>query len=200
MRFDRTKFFGGYRDAFGALQQGQVDGLNALLAAFESQAVIEDVRQVAYCFATTKHETADTFQPIEEYGHGKNHTYGVPTGPWHQVYDGRGDVQLTWERNYQHATDRLHALGALDTSLSLDSDPTLAMCPDVAACVLIYGMSEGWFTGRKLSDFISDSACNYMGARRIINGLDCAEKIASYATQFESVLRAALVEEGDAQS
>ncbi|HZT60989.1 MAG TPA: hypothetical protein VFA21_20460 [Pyrinomonadaceae bacterium] len=199
MQFDRGKFFSSYRDAFGPLRQEQVDGLNALLAAFETQAIISDVRHIAYCLATTKHETADTFQPIEEYGKGRNHAYGVPTGQWHQVYDGRGDVQLTWERNYQHATDRLHQLGLLDPALSLDQDPTLVLRSDLAANILIIGMAEGWFTGRKLSDFIQDSACNYVGARRIINGLDRAELIAGYATQFEAVLRSSLVEEADAQ-
>lgn len=195
MKFDPARFYPSYRDAFGPLSQSLVDGLNSLLSAFEAQSLVADIRQIAYCFGTTKHETADTFQPIEEYGKGKGRPYGVPTGPYRQTYYGRGFVQLTWQRNYSSATDRLHQLGLLDPSVSLESAPELAMRPDIAANILIVGMSEGWFTGKKLSDYINDHSCDFFNARRIINGIDQAQRIAGYAQAFTLILSDSQVEE-----
>lgn len=50
-------------------------------------------------------------------------------------------------------------------------------------------MKEGWFTGRKLSDYISGNKKDYVNARRIINGMDKAQKIANEAVIFERALR-----------
>jgi hypothetical protein len=53
-------------------------------------------------------------------------------------------------------------------------------------------MREGWFTGKKLSDFIQDGKPpDYVNARKIINSLDEAQTVAGYASAFELVLRAA---------
>jgi hypothetical protein len=56
-----------------------------------------------------------------------------------------------------------------------------------------YGMRNGAFTGRKLSQFIGPTECDYKNARKIINGLDQADRIAGYATALEQILTAALV-------
>ena len=37
--------------------------------------------------------------------------------------------------------------------------------------------------------YINDKECNYISARRIINSLDKAELIASYAIKFEKILK-----------
>lgn len=127
-------------------------------------------------------------RPIEERGKGRRHPYGLPTGPWHQVYDGRGDVQLTWEANYAKATRELKALGVLAEDQDLERTPELAMNPDIAAAILVAGMSQGWFTGRKLSDYFTKNTDNPVGARRIINGSDRAELIAGYYHKFKEAL------------
>ena len=44
------------------------------------------------------------------------------------------------------------------------------MEPDIAAEILVVGSRDGWFTGKKLSDYITLKASNYRGARRVING------------------------------
>jgi hypothetical protein len=53
-----------------------------------------------------------------------------------------------------------------------------------------YGMRNGSFTGKKLSDYISGTTADYVNARRIINGTDRAELIAGYATRLEPMLNA----------
>ena len=192
MRFDRTKFFDAYTSAFGALKQSQKDGLDALLAAAERDGEITDIRWLAYMFATVKHECAGTWRPIEEYGKGKGRKYGQPVTvtdaagkEYTNVYYGRGYVQLTWDYNYR-------AMGsALKNRLLYE--PQLALDAEVAYEIMSLGMRKGSFTGRKLADYIHDGACDYVQARKIINGLDQAERIAGYAQKLEAILRGSAV-------
>jgi hypothetical protein len=44
-----------------------------------------------------------------------------------------------------------------------------------------------------LADYIGPGGCDYKNARRIINGLDQAARIAQYATTIEAILLGALV-------
>ena len=192
MKFDRTKFFDAYASAFGALRQSQTDGLNALLAAAEGDGDITDIRWLAYMFATVKHECADTWRPIEEFGKGKGRKYGQPvtvTDPagkqFTNVYYGRGYVQLTWDYNYRSMGSALKN--------RLLYEPELALDAEVAYEIMSLGMRKGSFTGRKLADYIHDGAADYVNARKIINGLDQAARIAGYAQKLESILRASAV-------
>src|SRR5512142_3038960 len=98
---DRDVFFARVREApfGGVMRQGQVDGCNAILDAWEARAGFVDRRWLAYMLATAKWETAHTMQPIEEIGQGHGRPYGVPTVDG-RVFYGRGYVQLTWATNY----------------------------------------------------------------------------------------------------
>jgi predicted chitinase len=95
---------------------------------------------------------------------------------------GRGFVQLTWLSNYEHAGEKL--------GVDLIQFPEKALDYDTAAQIMFAGMTQGWFTGKKLSDYIGPNA-DYVNARRIINGTDRAAKIADHARNFEASLRAA---------
>jgi uncharacterized protein YraI len=192
MRFDRQKFFDAYTAAFGALKDSARAGLDALLTAAESDNDITDIRWLAYMFATVKHECAGTWRPIEEYGKGQGHKYGLPvtvTDPqgksYSNAYYGRGYVQLTWDYNYRNMGKVLNDRLLYEPSLALDAD--------VAYGIMSYGMRNGSFTGAKLSRFISGDSCDYVNARKIINGLDQADRIAGYAQKLESILRASAV-------
>jgi putative chitinase len=192
MRFDRQKFFDAYTAAFGALKDSQRAGLEALLTAAEADTEITDIRWLAYMFATVKHECAGTWRPIEEYGKGQGHKYGVavtvtdPEGKsYSNVYYGRGYVQLTWDYNYRNMGKVLNNRLLYEPSLALDAA--------VAYRIMSYGMRNGSFTGAKLSRFISGETCDYKNARKIINGLDQADRIAGYAVKLEAILRASAV-------
>ena len=180
----KAKLYQGYMDA------SEVSGTNAILASWDATAPDSDSRFIAYTLATAFHETACTMQPIEEYGKGRGRAYGVPAGPWHAVYDGRGDVQLTWYDNYVKANAKLHALGVLAPGLNLAENPDFAMRPDVAGAIMIHGMLEGWFTGKRLADYFDAERTDFLHARRIINGMDCAPAIAGYAEDFLGSLKA----------
>ena len=53
------------------------------------------------------------------------------------------------------------------------------------------GMRDGLFTRRKFADCLNDSGCDYVAARKIINGQNKADEIAGSARQFEAALVAA---------
>ena len=94
-------------------------------------------------------------------------------------------MQLTWDYNYRNMGKVL--------GNRLLYEPELALDADVAYGIMSYGMRNGSFTGARLSRFINGDTCDYVNARKIINGLDQAERIAGYAQKLETVLRASVV-------
>lgn len=162
----------------GTLTQGQVDGCNAILDAWEARPDFTDLRWLAYMFATTKHETDSTMQPIEEYGKGRGRAYGVTVNG--QVYYGRGYVQLTWATNYA----KMAAL----TGADLVNHPELALDPKIAALIMFEGMKDGLFTGVGLPRYFNETVDDPVNARRIINGTDRAQEIAAIHVAFFNAL------------
>jgi hypothetical protein len=66
--------------------------------------------------------------------------------------------------------------------------PDLALQEEVARVVLVHGMTFGWFTGKKLGDYIDKDHGNYVGARWIVNSQDKAQLIATLAVFWEGFL------------
>jgi len=181
-KIDREKFFTAYRAHFGPLSQPQVDGIETLLAALEADSRITDIRHAAYMLATVKRECGDEWKPIKEYGRGKGYKYGKADPITGKVYYGRGLVQITHKGNYR-------AMGDI-FNIDLVNNPDLALDPAIAYKIMSYGMRHGTFTGVGLNRYIHGDVCDYLNARRVINGTDVAELIAGYAAKLESALRA----------
>lgn len=175
-----------------SLTQAQVDGCETILAA----TVGLPISHRAYLLATAYHETAHTMRPVRETladtddkaiarleaAWAKGKLPWVKSPYWRKDADGkswlgRGYVQLTHKANYAKASA---AIG-----VDLVGHPDLAMSPDIAARVLVRGCVEGWFTGRRLADYLPG---DYMGARRVVNGTDKAREVALYARDFERAL------------
>jgi predicted chitinase len=187
---DKDKFFELIRPIFGKLNSSQVDELSWAFEGIEQQ--LYPLPYVAYALATVFHETARTMKPIIEYG---SRSYFDKYEPGTKIganlgntkkgdgylYRGRGYVQLTGRRNYAFAGDKL--------KVPLLAEPDLACDREVARAILRDGMVEGWFTGKKSSDYLDKRPADYRSARRIINGLDKADLIADYAKQFERALK-----------
>jgi len=180
---DRAAFFDVMRGEFGGLSQSQVEGTEFLLDEAERRGT--PLKHAAYILATSWHETAATMMPIAEYGKGSGHEYGEPCPDYNnQVAYGRGYVQLTWAENYERADRECALSGALLANFDLALDgPT-------AAEIIYEGMSAGWFTGKKLNDYINDTQTDYWNARRIVNGTDKADLIQGYAYTFQEALEA----------
>lgn len=193
----RAKPFGG------SLSQGQVSGMESLLDACPPLMASD---ALAYCLATVFHETSKTMLPVKEYGGeayyrrmydpqgdrpAKAKELGNTVPGDGAKFAGRGYVQLTGRANYRRAAGELQALGILDRTMDLTATPDMAMVPDVAAAIMFRGMAEGWFTGRKLSQYFGGAVPNATGARAIINGTDKAYEIAGHFQAFRAALLAA---------
>lgn len=197
LSFNRTKLLSGYISRFGPLTNDLVDAFRFLFDKIEADPRFNDTdtdrRKLAYCLATFKWETAHTMRPIDEKGGDNyfNKRYGPGTGPGKNVgntqqgdgarFHGRGYVQLTGRANYVKAKKL--------TGVDLLTDPDKAKEPDLAYQIAIQGMTDGWFTGKKLSHYFFDDTADYFNARRMINIVDKAEDIAILARGFSEILR-----------
>lgn len=133
--------------------------------------------QAAYVLATAFWETARTMKPVREYG-GEKYLRSKKYYP----YVGMGYVQLTWRENYEKAGRKL--------GVDFVANPKLLLESRYAAPILVIGMKEGWFTGKRLDQYITLSKSDFTGARRIVNGTDKAAEIAKLARDYDAALLA----------
>lgn len=202
MTIDRKVFFAyAKKSPFGnRLSQEQVDGMEEILAHWEGHPNNADIRHLAYMLATVFHETGGKMIPVRE-GFGKNDSearkrvagraYAVEDPKTKKMYYGRGLVQITWKRNYAVLSELV--------GCDLVSNPDLALDKKIAVDILFEGMmrgtsSKGDFTGKSLEDYFNDTKDDPVSARKIINGKDKAELIASYHRAFLDSIKAATSE------
>lgn len=181
LKIKKNETYANIRKQFGKLSAKQVEGFEAIFD-YSGLLVIKDKRWLAYILATIWHETAFTMQPVAELGKGKNKPYGKRVPGSDKIYYGRGLVQVTWRDNYEKLSER--NLSGWD--FIKDPDLLLQMIPSVWAA--IHGMTTGLYTGKELIDFFNNTVNDPVGARRIINGSDRAELVASYHTKFLNAL------------
>jgi len=197
-RMNKEAFFGSVRTSLfgGKLTQGVVDTLESILATCDKYC-ITDYRQRAYILATARHESYSLdrnpeWLPVREgwaktnagaiaavtalyKSGGISKNYALPEANGKSYY-GRGFVQITHGGNYKSVGKRL--------GIALYNNPDLALNRSTASEILVVGMKEGIFTGRKLSQYFTEKDTENVEARRIINGKDQAERIASLAEKF----------------
>lgn len=175
----RASLFGG------SMRENQVSGVNFLLKATEGL----PLRHRAYILATTHHETGpsssalhwtprrEIWGPTEAQSRyeGRKDLGNTQPGDG-KKFLGRGYVQITGRANYKRASSVI--------GKDLVAIPELALDPEIAAKIIVNGMTAGWFTGKKLSDYD-----HYTSMRRVVNGTDRAELIAGYAEKFEKALK-----------
>lgn len=209
--FDKVKGLFG-----GSLKQSQVDAINVLLEQMRGL----PVPYQAYILATAFHETGGVMAPNVEslnyttaarirkvwpsrfktdaeaapyvknpvalankvYGDRLGNRAGTNDG-WN--FRGRGQVHITGRENYT----KLKAATGVDVL----SNPDLALKPETSAISLIKGCVDGWYTGKRLRDYLDGDVPNYYGARAVVNG-DVkvnGQEVANYAKVFEAGLMAA---------
>lgn len=167
-------------------------GFTSLIASICADANSwRSVAEIAYLLATVKWETARTFKPIHELGslsyfdkYEPGTTLGTNLGNTQPgdgfLFRGRGYVQITGRANYHH-------IGSL-LGIDLVGNPDQALDPEVAYDIAAGGMHGGWFTGRRLSQYMTGDTPDFVNARRIINGVDHAADIAAIAQTFMGLL------------
>ncbi|MFN8612570.1 MAG: glycoside hydrolase family 19 protein [Vulcanimicrobiota bacterium] len=165
----------GYREAARA-------NFPIILGECQKQGVT-DKAQIAYILATTVHESG-AGKYMEEFASGEAYEgrgdLGNNQAGDGKRYKGRGYVQITGRNNYTNWSKKL--------GLDLVGNPDLAKKPEIAARILVEGMKEGSFTGKKLSDFIGGGKQDFEGARRIVNGTDKAGTFANTARKLMAAM------------
>lgn len=189
MLLNREIFYDNIRAnaLFEHMTQGQVDGINAILDEWERRG-LTDFRWLAYILATAYHETARTMKPIEEFGKGKGRKYGSKikhsgmayTTPDH-IYYGRGHTQNTWYEIYEMLTKEATLQGK---GWDFLNHPELLLTMEPSIWATFVAMIGGKYTGVGLSKYFNGEKADWVNARKIINGLDAAEKIADYGRRF----------------
>lgn len=180
------QFFAKVREGFGSLSQNEVNGINVLLAATEGL----PLRHRAYILATAWHETGpessilhmtprrEIWGPSDaQKGYEGREDLGNIVAGDGKRFMGRGYVQITGRRNYERASKLV--------GQDLVTTPDLALKAPIASKIIVDGMVNGWFTGKKMADFT-----DYAAMRAVVNGSDKAELIAGYAQKFEAAFRA----------
>ena len=182
----RKLFYDAIRESlFGRkILESQQEGIHVILENWEATYPTSDLRWLAYALGTTHHECMEdgvaTMQPIEETGRGAGRWYDKPDPETGFVYYGRGFVQLTHKANYEKAGEKL--------GIDLVHEPALALQPDIAAKILLRGMTEGWFTGARFDWYFNDKREDWINARRIVNALIRAELVAGYSKLYFDAL------------
>jgi predicted chitinase len=133
--------------------------------------------QIAYVLATAEHESAG-FATLEEIASGEQYEGRESLGN-NQPGDGprfkgRGYVQLTGRNNYTAYARR--------SGIRLVNVPFVLMnWAALSVYVIVDGMMRGAYTGRRLDEFVNAGKQDFRNARKVVNGLDAADKIAAQA-------------------
>jgi len=140
--------------------------------------------QIAYVLATAEHES-DRFATLEEYASGAAYEGRGDLGNTQpgdgKRYKGRGYVQLTGRNNYRAYGKR--------TGIKLLELPVIPMnWAALSVYVIVDGMMRGAYTGRRLDEFVNAGKQDFRNARKVVNGLDQADKIAQQARDWMSRL------------
>jgi predicted chitinase len=190
---NKTVFYTYVRNApfGGRLSQSQIDGMTAMLAAWEKYGD-GDNRKLAYGLATAFHETGGRMTPIREAfatstanairaldkAWAAGRMPQVRTPYWREGWFGRGRIQTTHLPNYQFVQTK--------TGLQCVTNPDILLTEQGDAKVFWPSLFEGWWTrGReRFSKYFDDDTTDPVGARAMVNGKDKARLIASHYASF----------------
>lgn len=130
--------------------------------------------QIAYVIATAEHETGRTYKPVVE-AHWLSEDWRKRNLRYYP-YHGRGYVQITWDYNYAKFSKLL--------GRDFVTNPDEVLEKNVSLFILVYGMSTGMFSGKRLGTYVNKNDKDFYNARKVVNGRDKAEHIAALADKW----------------
>lgn len=150
----------------------------AIIEAAKAQGLTKP--QIAYVLATAEHESAG-FATLEEFVSGEQYEGRKSLGNTQPGdgprFKGRGYVQLTGRNNYTAYAKR--------SGLRLVDLPYVLMnWASLSVWVIVDGMMRGAYTGRRLDEFVNAGKQDFRNARKVVNGVDRADKIAGQAREW----------------
>jgi putative chitinase len=157
----------------------QADSIRAIVSAFNKYGD-GDARKLAYILALAYHESR--LKPIREIRAKEySEVWYIQNAYWSTGYYGRGFVQITWKGNYA----KMSKIVGID----LVQNPDRALEPNVAAKIMVVGMMEGLFTGKRLGNYINTERADYYNARRTVGAImvagdDTAQRIVNHMAKL----------------
>lgn len=202
---DRTPFLTAFRRYYNASNRRdfnawQADALNAVLNVWDTTDALNNDSRLAYILGTIYHESAHSIYPVREgscetdegavayssYIFRKKITkypYYQRDDETKQAYYGRGQVQITFKRNYESTGGKL----GLGDQLVQQPDDTLSY--DISARLAVLGAYHGWYTGKAVKNFAFDDPADWERARDVIIGARRgAVEIAGFSRKFLTML------------
>lgn len=197
---NRTTFFAyARRSPFGGgLSQEQVAGMEAMFSAWD-QYGDADTRKLANGLAQAFHETGGRMVPVRETfasstaqaiarlneAWRSGRLKGVSKPYWRDGWFGRGRIQTTHYDNYLYTANK--------TGLDCVTNPDILLTEAGDAKVFWPSLFQGWWTrgAHRLDRYFNATVDDPRGARRIVNGTDKANLIATYHKAFLDALKAA---------
>lgn len=177
------------------LNSKQIEGFNAIIDEFNKLG-ISDKRIIAYVLATCVFETSKKMIPNEETGSdsyffdmyekdGVRGAIGIRLGNIEtgdgRKYRKRGFIRILGRASYKNFGNLINK--------DLENNPDLVLELQTASQLLVEGMLKGWYTGVTLYNYITPSKTDYVNARRTVNGVDNAKRIALMAEQLEKTIK-----------
>lgn len=187
-RFNKERFWSMYRDGLRRfsekIQTEEVPHVENILDRASIDPRIRDLSQLACMIATARWET-NRFRNLYEKGDDQylsqyqNKNGNTRPGDFKR-YRGTGYVHLTFRDNFRKAGQKI--------GVPLEDNPSLAADPHWAYEIMVRGSLEGWFTGKRLGDYIGDGKRDFRRARRVINPreLDIADEALRIAKSSRS--------------
>lgn len=206
---DKLVSLHGRARELGRLTPSQSEGFRFLVGRLAADSRVASGAQAAYILATAKWETGHTYAPIAEWPDPRDPQFTKYDPGRHpdairmgntipgdgKRYRGRGYVQVTWKNNYEKFSPLVGA--------NLVARPERALEPGIAYEILVHGMLEGMFTGRKLGEFVGTTpAPDYFNARLVVNPGEVrvaslrpkAKAIADIAVALQTAINGAIVQ------
>jgi len=172
---DKEYFWNNLSKPILPLSQSQKSNIDKIIDYYDENSMM-NLRCFASLLAQIRVESANTYNSIREYGSYKYFKYligklGIKTLQQAWEYRGFGHIQITGIINFNNFTEILSEKYGEFVNVwkiandNVDTNYRFKISLDIA----FIGCENGYFTGKKLGDYFTDSKTDWFNARRVVN-------------------------------